>query len=102
MNLWERYNPEQSLGGVLGEALGMPLNGYSEKKLFEALKRHFTRKELRSWVLAQSGESPEAIAEAMETGIDEVDTMLRKATKKVRQPKLRQAILALLPEEEEA
>ncbi|MHC3993857.1 hypothetical protein ACXWTF_03455 [Thiomicrolovo sp. ZZH C-3] len=104
MNLWERYNAEILLGSVLGEMTNLPLMQCSEKTLFEALKRHLTRKELRCWVMAQGGVAPETIA--AETGLEaeEIDKAVHKASKKVRQPKLRsefQQLLGALEAEDE-
>lgn len=90
MNLWRQYNPDRLLGAVLSEHTGLPLTQCSEKALFEALKRHLTRKELRCWVMAESGMSAEAIVEAMGFEPDEVEKSLEKAKKKLRQPKMQQ------------
>jgi len=101
MNLWERYNPERPLGAVLGERLGVPFPSGEDKRFFEALKRHLTRKELRCWVMAEGGEPGESIAVATGMSADEVANATRKAVKKLRQPKLRQALLAVQGEGEE-
>ena len=91
MNLWEQYNPERPLGTVLGEITELPLWQCGDKGLFEALKRHLTRRELRCFAMDEGGLPGEAI----ET--------LHKARKKLRQPKLQQEFRALLfvPEHEE-
>lgn len=96
MNLWEQYNSDQSLGSFLGSITSLPLTQCSDKALFEALKRHLTRKELRCWAMAQSGKTAEAIAE--ETGFvsADVEKALQKAGKKLRQPKLQQEFRTLL------
>jgi DNA-directed RNA polymerase sigma subunit (sigma70/sigma32) len=95
MNLWEQYNPE-TLGAVLGAITSLPLTQCSEKALFGALKRHLTRKELRCWVMAQSGKTVEAIAEETGLASDDIEKALQKAGKKLRQPKLQQEFRTLL------
>jgi hypothetical protein len=96
MNLWEQYNPERGLGEVLGEIAGLPLGQCSDKALFECLKRHLTRRELRCFVMAQGGMPKEAIFE--ETGLtpEAMEKTLQKAGKKLRQPKLQQEFRTLL------
>jgi len=96
MNLWEQFNPERSLGELLTEVTGLPLMQCSEKALFEALKRHLTRRELRCLVMEEGGATREQIAE--ETGFtpEEVVQAVQKGRKKLRQPKLRQEFQNLL------
>ncbi|UFS63168.1 hypothetical protein LOH54_03350 [Sulfurimonas sp. HSL-3221] len=96
MNLWERYNPETMLGSVLGEMTGLPMMQCPEKTLFEALKRHLTRKELRCWVMARGGVDLETIGTETGLGAEEIDNAVRKASKKIRQPKLRSEFQQLL------
>ena len=104
MNLWKQYNPERSLGALLGEVTGLPLGACSDKTLYEALKRHLTRRELRCFVMDEAGVSVEAIVD--ETGFtpEEVEKALQKGRKKLRQPKLQQefrTLLSALENEEE-
>ena len=103
MNLWEQYNPERPLGTVLGEITELPLWQCGDKGLFEALKRHLTRRELRCFAMDEGGLPGEAIE--TETGLssEEMRKTLHKARKKLRQPKLQQEFRALLfvPEHEE-
>lgn len=90
MTLWEQYNGERLLGSVLGELTGLPLARCAEKALFGALKRHLTRKELRCWVMRQGGCDTKMITEALGVEADELEKVLHKAEKKLRQPKLQQ------------
>lgn len=103
MTLWEQYNPDRSLGTVLGEITNLPLWQCGDKALFEALKRHLTRRELRCFAMKESGLEDGAVA--AETGLspDTVQPVLLKARKKLRQPKMQQEFRALLvvPEDEE-
>jgi len=101
MNLWEQYNPEQALGAVLGEITGLPLMQCGDKALFETLKRHLTRRELRCFVMEQGGRNSESMSE--ETGLNAEETVKTayKAKKKLRQPKLQQEFRALLADAEE-
>ena len=103
MNLWKQYNPDRSLGTVLGEIADLPLWQCTDKTLFEALKRHLTRRELRCFVMAEGALADEAIAKETGLSTEAVETVLYKARKKLRQPKLQQEFRALLfvPEDEE-
>jgi len=96
MNLWEQYNPERSLGELLGEATGLPLWQCADKALFEALKRHLTRRELRCLVMEEGGATREQIAEETGFTVEEVVQAVHKGRKKLRQPKLRQEFQSLI------
>jgi DNA-directed RNA polymerase specialized sigma24 family protein len=98
MNLWAQYNPERSLGGYLQEYCKMPLAQCKDKELFEALKRHLTRRELRCLVMDEGGCTKDAIAEEAGMSCDNVEKVLHKGRKKLRQPKLQQDFRTLLTE----
>ena len=105
MNLWEQYNAEHTLGTVLGEITDLPLWQCSDKALFEALKRHLTRRELRCFVMNEAGLSDTEIsAEAGLPSAEEMQKVLMKARKKLRRPKMQQEFRALLyiPEDGES
>ena len=96
MTLWEQYNPEHSLGSVLAEETKLPLASRTDKELYEVLKRHLTRRELRCFVLSEAGMAETEIA--VQTGFEPEDVLqaLQKGRKKLRQPKLQQAFSALI------
>ena len=103
MNLWEQYNAGRTLGTVLGEITELPLWQCGNKTLFEALKRHLTRRELRCFVMDEGGLPGDAIAAETGLSAEAMQKTLHKARKKLRQPKLQQEFRALLfvPEHEE-
>lgn len=101
MTLWEQYNEERLLGSVLGELTGLPLTQCSEKALFGALKRHLTRRELRCWVMHEGACETKAIEDATGIAPGELEKVLQKATRKLRQPKLQQEYRDLLAAVEE-
>lgn len=96
MTLWEEYNPNTLLGSILSTMTGLLLTQCEEKALFGALKRHLTRKELRCWVMRQGGRDSNAIIESVGLNADELEKVLQKAEKKLRQPKLQQEYRQLL------
>jgi len=98
MNLWEQYNPGHSLGTVLSERTTLPLQGCDDKALFASLKRHVTRRELRCFVLGMSGMTATEIAADMELSVEEAESLLFKVLKKLRQPKVQQALRLLAAE----
>lgn len=96
MNLWEQYNPSTPLGNFLSEKTGVALQVCNDKALFEALKRHLTRRELRCLIMNASGAEIDAIASETGFDSDEVNQAVHKAEKKLRQPKLAQEFQKLI------
>ena len=81
---------------------GLPLAACGDKALYEALKRHLTRRELRCLAMHEGGIDGDVIA--AETGLerDAAEAAVHKAHKKLRRPKLLGEFRALLgaPEED--
>lgn len=102
MTLWEQYNPDRLLGSVLTDVCGMPLAPCGEKALYEALKRHLTRKELRCWVMEEGGAARETIMDAAGLDTQGAERTLEKARKKLHQPKLQAELRRLLASTEDS
>ena len=59
-----------------------------EKELFRTLKRHLTRKELHAFCMKEGGKSDEEIANVVNVDeIKEVELLLHKAQRKIKQAK---------------
>ncbi len=86
MNLWEKYNPGASLADAVAAYSGIRPETGEEKQLFALLKRHLTRRELRCFVMAESGAEIAACAEATGCEPDEALRLLDKARSKLRRP----------------
>lgn len=95
MNLWEQYNPGCSLGTVVSASSGVALDPVEDRAVFETLKRHLTRRELRAFVMNAAGIETSAIAKA--TGLDASATLqtLARAQQKFKQPKMQTALRGL-------
>ena len=59
-----------------------------EKELFRVLKRHLTRKELHAFCMKEGGKPTEAIAERVSVEEKDVEILLKKAYRKLKQAKL--------------
>lgn len=88
INLWKQFNAERSLGETLNSLYGFSLPTGSDRELYEAIKRHLTRRELKCFVMGCSGETVAEIAAETGTDIAGVEAMQDKIAKKFRRPKL--------------
>ena len=59
-----------------------------ENELFRALKRHLTRKELHAFCMKEGGKSDADIAERVSVELKDVELLLRKAVRKMKQSKV--------------
>lgn len=59
-----------------------------EKELFRVLKRHLTRKELHAFCMKEGGKPAKAIAERVSVEEKDVEILLKKAYRKLKQAKL--------------
>lgn len=92
MNLWQRYNPDVTLFSVIQTHYGLELKCQDEGDLYALVKRHLTRRELRCFVMERGGEAAEAIAAALHTDVQGVQTLSEKIRKKFRRPVLTEAL----------
>ena len=90
MTYWEQECGEKSLHATLAALINNSdveiLN--DEKELFRVLKRHLTRKELHAFCMKEGSKSDEAIAERVSVKIEDVERLLRKALRKLKQAKV--------------
>ncbi len=91
MTYWEQECGEKSLHDTLSAMINnkdveILMN---DKELFRTLKRHLTRKELHAFCMKEGGKSSEDIASALNTKeVQEVELLLRKALRKIKQAKV--------------
>ncbi|MDF1879813.1 hypothetical protein JHD50_00600 [Sulfurimonas sp. MAG313] len=96
MTYWEQECADKSLR----ETLIVLINNKDislledEKELFRVLKRHLTRKELHAFCMKEGQKSNEAIAQRVSVKIEEVDLLLRKANRKLKQAKVSNEIFS--------
>jgi hypothetical protein len=100
VTLWEKYNPERSLAEVVADLSGIETVGLQEKTAFAILKRHLTRRELKSFVLHQSGMTPETVGSALGCDGETTVALYEKALRKLRQPAFGVALRSSLDTEE--
>jgi len=90
MTYWEQECGEKSLYTTLATLINNSdveiLD--DEKELFRVLKRHLTRKELHAFCMKEGNKSDEAIAERVSVKIEDVERLLRKALRKLKQAKV--------------
>ena len=91
MTYWEQECGEKSLHDVLSTIINNRDVHILEddKELFRTLKRHLTRKELHAFCMKEGGKSNEEIAEKLNTeDIGDIELLLRKAQRKIKQAKV--------------
>jgi len=90
MTYWEQECGEkslhQTLAGLINNSDVEILN--EDKELFRILKRHLTRKELHAFCMKEAEKSAEAIAERVNVKVEDVELLLRKAIRKIKQAKV--------------
>lgn len=90
MTYWEQECGEKSLHKTLS---GLINNNDVEimnddKELFRVLKRHLTRKELHAFCMKEGDKPAEAIAERVSVKVEDVELLLRRAQRKIKQAKV--------------
>lgn len=90
MTYWEQECEGKSLHETLSKLVNNSdveiLN--DEKELFRTLKRHLTRKELHAFCMSEGGKSEDEIAERVSVEGKDVEPLLRKAHRKIKQAKV--------------
>ncbi len=90
MTYWEQECDDKSLHQTLSALINNSdveiMN--DDKELFRVLKRHLTRKELHAFCMKEGDKSVEAIAERIGVKTEDVELVLRKATRKLKQAKV--------------
>jgi len=90
MTYWEQECADKSLHQRLSEIINnSDVQIMSdEKELFRVLKRHLTRKELHAFCMKEGNKSDEAIAERVSVKLEDVELLIRKAMRKLKQAKV--------------
>jgi len=91
MTYWEQECGDKSLHKTLSTIINNKdvqiLD--DEKELFRTLKRHLTRKELHAFCMKEGGKSSEEIAAVVNVeDIKDVELLLHKAQRKIKQAKV--------------
>jgi len=91
MTYWEQECGDKSLHDTLSAIINNKDVQIIEddKELFRTLKRHLTRKELHAFCMKEGGKSSEEIATVVKVeDIKEVELLLHKAQRKIKQAKV--------------
>jgi len=90
MTYWEQECGERSLKERLSEIINNKDISIldNENELFRVLKRHLTRKELHAFCMREGGKTDEEIAERVSVKGEEVELLLKKALRKIKQSKV--------------
>lgn len=97
MTYWEQECGGKSLHKRLNEIISnRDINIIEdEKELYNTLKRHLTRKELHSFCMKEGGKSDEEILSIIGAKeIKDVELLLRKAHRKIKQAKVTSEIIS--------
>lgn len=90
MTYWEQECEDKSLHQTLSRLTNNSdveiMN--DDKELFRALKRHLTRKELHAFCMSEGGKSEDDIAQRVSVELKDVQALLRKAHRKIKQAKV--------------
>ena len=103
MTYWEQECGEKSLHETLVKIVNNPDVSILEddKELFRVLKRHLTRKELHAFCMKEGNKSDEDIAARISVKLEDVELVLRKAQRKLKQAKVTNEIFTKNEKNEE-
>ena len=90
MTYWEQECGERSLTERLGEIINNKDISIldNDNELFRILKRHLTRKELHAFCMREGGKTDGEIAERISVKLEDVELVLKKALRKIKQSKV--------------
>ena len=90
MTYWEQECGEKSLNEVLVTIINNKDIEIlkDDKELFRALKRHLTRKELHAFCMKEGSSTDEEISERVSVKLEDVELLLKKANRKIKQAKV--------------
>jgi hypothetical protein len=96
-SVWRQYHDTKSVHEVLVELYGCePFNILNDEKiLYASLKRRLTKKELRGFIMKEAGMDESMILAALHVNSEELEVILRKAYRKIRQDDMRNEVTAL-------
>lgn len=90
MTYWEQECGDKSLHETLAKIVNNPDVSImeDEKELFRVLKRHLTRKELHAFCMKEGNKSDEDISLKISAKLEDIELLLRKAQRKLKQAKV--------------
>jgi len=93
-SIWKQYNPNLSIQDALSKIYGCESHALNqdEVEVYNLVKRFLTKKELRSFAMITAGVSKEEIKTKINVNDEELEELLRKASRKIRQSKIRDTV----------
>ncbi len=90
-SLWRQYHSTKSIHDTLVTIYGCEDFDITsdEKALYASIKRRLTKKELRAFIMKEATVSDSVICNTLHVNEDELELMLRKAYRKIRQDGMR-------------
>lgn len=84
MTLWEQFNPDRTLADALHEHGVIVEGDIAEKTLYQCVKAKLTRKELKFFVMAESGVETETLARILVLDASQCAPIRTNILKKLR------------------
>jgi len=93
-SLWYKYCPTKTIQEVLAALYDVDAEqiGGDENELYAILKRQLTKRELRLFIMKESGALESEIKEQMQLNDDEYANIIKKSYRKFRIDKLKNSI----------
>jgi SHS2 domain-containing protein len=93
-SVWKQYHETKSIHEVLVGLYQCERDAIIEDEslLYAALKRRLTKKELRGFIMKEAGNEDALILEQLGLDAEGLQTLLRRANRKVRQDDMRKAV----------
>ena len=93
-SVWRQYHDSRTIHDTLTTLYGCEdeMIETDETHLYATLKRRLTKKELRAFIMKEAGIKDDVISSELHVNAKELEVMLRKAYRKVRQDELRNAV----------
>ncbi len=94
-SVWKQYHDKKTIHNALVAIYKCEdfeiIN--DEKFLYATLKRRLTKKELRAFIMKEAGNEDSVIADALHVNKDEIELIVRKAYRKVRQDEIHNNVI---------
>lgn len=93
-SVWKKYNEVLRVQDALSKIYCCEIETLNsdDVEVYNIIKRYLTKKELRSFAMGSAGLSNEEIMNALKVNEDELNIIFRKASRKIRQGKIRDSV----------
>jgi hypothetical protein len=93
-SVWRKYNDELRVQDALSKIYGCEIETLisDDVEVYNIIKKYLTKKELRSFAMGSAGISNEEIMSTLKVNKDELELILRKSSRKIRQGKIRDSV----------